>query len=108
MAISFQKPFANNTSTNCMQLSPICLLVLMVVVPVLSFAVSRFVETFRTHLVKKRKKVTKIICWQLSLYYISASKATYSAFRLCIIFQFVCSLGIEPTTFALLTQCSNH
>ncbi len=23
-------------------------------------------------------------------------------------FQYVCSLGIEPTTFALLTQCSNH
>ncbi len=23
-------------------------------------------------------------------------------------YQYVCSLGIEPTTFALLTQCSNH
>ncbi len=23
-------------------------------------------------------------------------------------FQYMCSLGIEPTTFALLTQCSNH
>ncbi len=23
-------------------------------------------------------------------------------------FLYVCSLGIEPTTFALLTQCSNH
>ncbi len=22
--------------------------------------------------------------------------------------QYMCSLGIEPTTFALLTQCSNH
>ncbi len=22
--------------------------------------------------------------------------------------QYVCFLGIEPTTFALLTQCSNH
>ncbi len=22
--------------------------------------------------------------------------------------QYVCCLGIEPTTFALLTQCSNH
>ncbi len=22
--------------------------------------------------------------------------------------QYVCSLGIKPTTFALLTQCSNH
>ncbi len=22
--------------------------------------------------------------------------------------QYVCSLGIEPTTFALLMQCSNH
>ncbi len=25
-----------------------------------------------------------------------------------LIFQYMCSLGIEPTTFALLTQCSNH
>ncbi len=23
-------------------------------------------------------------------------------------YQYMCSLGIEPTTFALLTQCSNH
>ncbi len=35
------------------------------------------------------------------------SKATYfSVFRLYIFCQCVCSLGIEPTTFALLTQCS--
>ncbi len=34
------------------------------------------------------------------------SKATYSAFRLYIYCQHVCSMGIEPTTFALLTQCS--
>ncbi len=31
---------------------------------------------------------------------------TYSTFRLYIFCQYVCSLGIEPTTFALLTQCS--
>ncbi len=36
------------------------------------------------------------------------SKATYSAFRLYICIVSMCSLGIEPTTFALLTQCSNH
>ncbi len=34
------------------------------------------------------------------------SKATYSAFRLYIFWQYMCSVGIEPTTFALLTQCS--
>ncbi len=34
------------------------------------------------------------------------SKATYTAFRLYIFCQYVCSLGIEPTTFALLTQCT--
>ncbi len=28
--------------------------------------------------------------------------------RLYIYYQYTCSLGIEPTTFALLTQCSNH
>ncbi len=33
-------------------------------------------------------------------------KATYSAFKLYIFCQYVCSLGIEPMTFALLTQCS--
>ncbi len=33
----------------------------------------------------------------------------YILFRLYIFFcQYMCSLGIEPTTFALLTQCSNH
>ncbi len=35
------------------------------------------------------------------------SKATYNAFRLYMFCQRVCSLGIEPTTFALLTQCPN-
>ncbi len=34
------------------------------------------------------------------------SKATYSTFRLYIFWQYACSLGIEPTTFALQTQCS--
>ncbi len=33
-------------------------------------------------------------------------QATYSAFRLYMFYHYVCSLGIEPTTFALLTQCS--
>ncbi len=33
-------------------------------------------------------------------------KATYSAFRLYIFCHYVCSFGIEPTTFALLMQCS--
>ncbi len=44
------------------------------------------------------------------------SKATYyyiiiiiSIIQAIYIFcQYVCTLGIEPTTFALLTQCSNH
>ncbi len=31
---------------------------------------------------------------------------SYSAFRLYMYCQYVCSLGIEPMTFALLTQCS--
>ncbi len=34
------------------------------------------------------------------------SKAIYSEFRLYIYCQYLCSLGIEPTTFALLTQYS--
>ncbi len=35
-------------------------------------------------------------------------EATCSAFRLYIFWQYVCSLGIEPTTFALLMRCSNQ
>ncbi len=31
---------------------------------------------------------------------------TYNAFMSYIYCQYACSLGIEPTTFALLTQCS--
>ncbi len=45
------------------------------------------------------------------LFYIYAtllSKATYSAFRLYIFCQYVCSLGIEPTTFALLQPLSHR
>ncbi len=34
------------------------------------------------------------------------SKAACSVFRLYIYCQYMCSLGIEPTTFVLLTQCS--
>ncbi len=34
------------------------------------------------------------------------SKVTYSAFRLYMFYQYVCFLGIEPTTFTLLTQYS--
>ncbi len=44
----------------------------------------------------------------LCIYQTLLSKATYSAFRLYIFCQYMCSLGIEPTTFALLTQCSTH
>ncbi len=38
------------------------------------------------------------------------SKATYSAFRLYMFYQYVCSLGIEPTTFcaANATLPLNH
>ncbi len=35
-------------------------------------------------------------------------QSNLQVFRLYIFCQYVCSLGIEPTTFALLTQCSNH
>ncbi len=47
------------------------------------------------------------------IYQTLLSKATYSAFRLYIYCQYVCFLGIEPTTFALMlyhwatgTSCS--
>ncbi len=42
------------------------------------------------------------------IYQTLLSKATYTAFRLYIFCPYMCFLGIEPTTFALLTQCSNH
>ncbi len=35
------------------------------------------------------------------------SDLQYSGYTL-FVSMYVCSLGIEPTTFALLTQCSNH
>ncbi len=38
------------------------------------------------------------------IYQTNLSKATYKIFRLYIFCQYVCSLGIEPTTFALLMQ----
>ncbi len=34
------------------------------------------------------------------------SNLTYSGYT--VFCQYVCSLGIEPTTFELLMQCSNH
>ncbi len=40
------------------------------------------------------------------IYQMLLSKATYSAFRLYIYYQYMGFLGIEPTTFVLLTQCS--
>ncbi len=50
---------------------------------------------------------THYIHLHLCIYQTLLSKATYSTFRLYIFFcQYMCSLGIEPTTFALLTQCS--
>ncbi len=53
--------------------------------------------------------------FQFSLYiYIYAFSRRFYPKRLTVhsgytfFCQYVCSLGIEPTTFALLTQCSNH
>ncbi len=45
------------------------------------------------------------LCY-IYIYQTLLSKATYSAIHLYC--QYVWSLGIKPTTFALLTQCSNH
>ncbi len=36
------------------------------------------------------------------------SKATYSAFRLYMFYQYVCSLGIEPTTFCAANAMLYH
>ncbi len=40
--------------------------------------------------------------------YIYAFSRRFYPKRLTVHCQYMCSLGIEPTTFALLTQCSNH
>ncbi len=65
-----------------------------------------------------REKINGAVAIQLSvdvtnvqvvlhyIYQTLLSKATYSAIHLYC--QYVWSLGIKPTTFALLTQCSNH
>ncbi len=67
---------------------------------------------------KKKLTYTLTICFilcsakhsylHLCIYQTLLSKATYLKFRLYIFCQYMCSLGIEPTTFALLAQCSNH
>ncbi len=36
------------------------------------------------------------------------SKATYSAFRLYMFYHYVCSLGIEPTTFCAANAMLYH
>ncbi len=46
-------------------------------------------------------------CSLLLLYFYAFSRRFYPK-RFTVHCQYVCSLGIEPTTFALLTPCSNH
>ncbi len=40
--------------------------------------------------------------------HLADSKATYSAFRLYIFYQYVCSLGIEPMTFCTANAMLYH
>ncbi len=40
--------------------------------------------------------------------FIQSDLQLHSGYTYTFSFQYVCSLGIEPATFALLTQCSNH
>ncbi len=47
-------------------------------------------------------------CLFLHLHLCILSKATYSAFRLYIFCQYVCSLGIEPTTFCAANTILYH
>ncbi len=44
----------------------------------------------------------------LCIYQTLLSKATYSAFRLYIFCQYVCSLGIEPITFCAANAMLYH
>ncbi len=60
----------------------------------------------------KKKKITKTVLFvfpsllHLSDAFIQSNLQCIQAIHLY--FQYVYSLGIEPTTFALLMQCSNH
>ncbi len=60
------------------------------------------------HYVRSPDDMREKIFYELFLwiYQTLLSKATFSTFRLYIVCQNVCSLEIEPTTSALLTQCS--
>ncbi len=56
----------------------------------------------------RREWVADSVMHCIYIYQTLLSKATYSAFRLYIFCQYVCSLGIEPTTFCAAnrnTEC---
>ncbi len=61
-------------------------------------------QVWETEREEKNDHTSKICTFYI--YQTLLSKATYSAFRLYIFCQYMSSLGIEPTAFALLMQCS--
>ncbi len=71
--------------------------------------ISHFHRTHGSH----GKFKARTVCKHLKFYIYAFSRCFYPKRRTVhsgytFFCQYVCSLGIEPTTFALLTQCSNH
>ncbi len=52
--------------------------------------------------------VWKLLFEELFFFWYILSKASYSTFRLYIFYQYVCSLGIEPTTFCAANAMLYH
>ncbi len=64
---------------------------------------------------QRKNRTAVIYSWDCTRYITFTFSRRFYPKRLTVhsgytffICQYVCSLGIEPTTFALLTQCSNH
>ncbi len=60
---------------------------------------------FRQANTKKQVAAFTFTFMHLANAFIQSNLQCIQAIHFC---QYVCSLGIEPTTFALLTQCSSH
>ncbi len=71
-----------------------------------AFKITNFLGFYQLSNNIKNKVTFVTTCMHLADAFIQSDLQCIQAIHLYC--QYVCSLGIEPTTFALLTQCSNH
>ncbi len=71
-------------------------------------------KTSKLDLLKKKRHLHlgcpwgKLMTFDIYIYQTLLAKATYSAFRLYMFYQYVCSLRIEPTTFCAANAMLYH